>query len=85
MKKPRETIFATKYALTDGITEELAEIHNNGMAVIPEKGCFGTYYHGEGKDWHRTIESAKARAEEMRNRKIASHQKAITKLESLKF
>ena len=38
-----------------------------------------------GKDWHRTPESALARAEEMRKAKIASLKKSIAKLEAMTF
>lgn len=46
---------------------------------------FPTYYHEEGKEWHRTKESAIAKAEEMRKKKIASLQKQIKKLENINF
>lgn len=46
---------------------------------------FPIYYHGEGNDWHRTKESAIAKAEEMRKKKIASLKKQIEKLEKMEF
>lgn len=81
MIKTMEFVYATKYALTDGILHDEAEIVE-GMAVMRHRGF---YFHGEGREWHRTEEAAKARAEEMRIKKISSHQKAIKKLENLKF
>jgi hypothetical protein len=43
------------------------------------------YFHGEGRNWHRTPEGAKAKAEAMRKAKIASLKKQLAKLESLSF
>jgi hypothetical protein len=43
------------------------------------------YAHGEGRQWHRTQESALARAESMRKAKIASLRKSIARLEALSF
>lgn len=76
--------FITKYALTEGIRI----IDNDSYGV--DGGMLwnnrdGYYFHGEGKEWHRTKESAVKRAEEMRLAKIASLKKSIAKLEKLKF
>lgn len=43
------------------------------------------YAHGEGREWHRTLEGARKRAEIMRMAKIANLKKQIAKLEKLKF
>lgn len=74
----------TKYALTSGIIEMEGEITNSGSLYDMNAG-FPTYYHGEGREWHRTKESAIAKAEEMRQKKIASLKKQIEKLEKMKF
>ena len=77
-------VWITKYALTSGIIEINAEITDNGSAY--DMGTsFPTYYHEEGKEWHRTKESAIAKAEEMRKKKISSLQKQIKKLENINF
>lgn len=47
--------------------------------------AWNDYYHGEGKEWHRTRESAVAKAEEMRCKKIDSLKKQIEKLEKKRF
>ena len=43
------------------------------------------HFHGEGLDWHRTWESALARAEKMKEAKIASLNKSIRKIERMTF
>jgi len=42
-------------------------------------------YFGEGKDWHRTKESAIKRAEKMKINKIANVKKQLEKLKEMKF
>lgn len=76
-------VWITKYALTQGIFEAEAdesEIFRGMIAVSPFE-----FYHGEGKEWHKTKESAISRAEEMRKKKISSLKKQIKKLENMKF
>ena len=54
--------------------------------MISQMGVqYGTYYHGEGKDWHRTKDSAIKQAEEMKQAKIKSMKKQLDKLENMKF
>lgn len=77
--------FITKYALTEGILEKEGEINPQARSMFcAENETFG-YFHGEGKDWHRTREGALKRAESMRLAKIASLKKQISKLEALKL
>lgn len=79
-------IWSTKYALTTGITEhEVDEPSEDipSMVVVPH--THGGYLHGEGKDWHRTRESAVKRARSMRDGKIISLKQQISKLECLEF
>lgn len=77
----------TKYALTQGIFEIEAErctdIDNDMIEQTNTR--WQTYYHGEGKDWHLTKESAIKKAEEMREKKIKTLKKQLDKLEHLKF
>ena len=68
-------IWITKYALTDGIVEKEAKGLNGRLRV--EDGLFPWYL--SPKD------EAIARAEVMRNKKIASLKKQIEKLENMKF
>lgn len=73
-------VYITKYALTKGILEAEAEFcTGTGMINVGRHG----YYHGEGKEWHRTREVAVKRAEIMRTNKIESLQKSIAKLEKM--
>ncbi len=86
MIKPTEKtrVWVTKYALTSGVFSVDAEI-NDDMATYSRSG--GTWSmehaHGEGRDWHRTEASAKARVETIRQRKIDSLKKQIAKLEAM--
>ena len=77
-------IYVTKYALTTGIIKHDAEVTND-MAVVHEPNSFGMYFHGEGKDWHKTKESALERAEEMRIRKLQSLDKQTKKISAMIF
>ena len=77
-------VWITKYALTTGIYEIEAEITENGSAYDMH-ASLPTFYHKEGKDWHRTKESAIKKAEEMRQKKIESLKKQIEKLEEMRF
>lgn len=79
----------TKYALTKGIQEIEAEVCENVSADMIKdlsyEARWQPYYHGEGREWHRTRSGAIARAEEMRQKKIASLKKQIKKFEALRF
>jgi hypothetical protein len=79
--------FITKYALTAGIQERKVQKIEDGMltAVVPG-GLNGVqYFHGEGREWHRTIEGAKDWAEKMRIKRISSLRKQIAALEKMEF
>lgn len=79
-------IFNTKYCLTSGILEQDAIEVGDGMVEIPKTGkTFAYWLHGEGKEWHRTLDSAILHAEDMKAKKISSLNKSISKLENLKF
>lgn len=81
--------FITIYALSNGIMEVSYTQHESTPNMIeyhfPTNAGWTRYALGEGKQWHRTIESARSRAEEMRLKKIKSLKKSIARLESLKF
>lgn len=72
----------TKYAITKGILEKEVEDCKDSM-VEESDNHFPTYYHGT--DWHTDKQSAIAKAEEMRLRKIASLKRQIEKLKNMKF
>lgn len=85
-KEKEFEVYITKYALTKGIFKKNAKTSYSGLNNITVKvGTYLTYYHGEGKEWHRTRESALARAIHMRRRKIESLEKQIEKLENMTF
>lgn len=74
----------TKYALTGGIQKIEADEPFDSL-LVDRSQRFTGYYHGEGRDWHRTEDGAIDRAEVMRKDRIASLQKQIAKLEKLSF
>ncbi|MGL4576996.1 MAG: hypothetical protein ACRCV9_19565 [Burkholderiaceae bacterium] len=74
-------IWNSKYALTEGLIEQEGEKVSDGMVRVGPL----RYLHGEGKQWHRTRESAAARAEVMRKAKIASLRKHLSRMEALRF
>lgn len=76
-------VWISKYAQTDGIQEAECEI--SGSLAVDMTTPYARYFHGEGRDWHRTEEDAIKKAEEMRIRKIASLKKNLKKLEEMKF
>lgn len=78
-------VWVTKYALTEGIVTYDAEDAVGGMIAIRTAGHMSQYFHGEGREWHRSLDGAISRAEEMRIAKIASLKKSLAKLEKLTF
>lgn len=74
-------IWNSKYALTEGLIEQEGEEVGDSMVQVGSS----QYLHGEGKEWHRTRESAAARAEVMRKAKIASVRKQLARLEAMRF
>ncbi len=78
-------VYITRYALTTGIIEK--EVQTNpsiSEKMVTEVGGRGIQsYHKPF--WHETKEEAIAHANIMRERKISSHKKAITKLNNLTF
>lgn len=79
--------FLTKYALSKGI-EELSCVSThpgaNGRIDVHLYG-YSWFWFTVGKDAHETEAAAKAAAESMRLKKIASLKKQIAKLEAMKF
>jgi len=84
MEQKLEKIWVTKYALTEGIFTIYIEHTDIDRSIsLPDE----QHFHGYARkgEWHRTEEEAKAKAEEMRIKKIASLKKQIKKLEEMKF
>ena len=81
-------VWITKYALSTGVyCAAVNSLEPSSIISIKNKnGLNGfSYFHGEGKDWHRTEESAIARANDMRNKKILSMKKQIERLAKMQF
>ena len=85
MKENLINVWVTRYALTQGIIKTEAELCSDSTMISYKIGGYTQYAHNEGKDWHRSKESAIEGAEEMRTKKISSLKKKITKLEKLIF
>lgn len=79
-------IWVTKYTLSQGILEIDAEpCHIESMISYKTSSCKIQFFHGEGKEWHRTKNAAVVRAEEMRIAKLKSLDKQMKKVAALKF
>lgn len=81
-------VWISKYAISDGKVTELEVeecVTSNDLVCHRAPGQIPQYFHGEGKEWHRTREGAVGKAEEMVDRKLASLRKQIKKIEALKF
>jgi len=76
------TVWITKLALTEGIFT-LENVSIDGSVCYRQAAKQSVYY--RGREWHLSAEAATARAEEMRQAKIASHRKAIARLEKMRF
>lgn len=75
-------VWITKYALTRGILER--EVEDCGDGIVKDDSSYITCYYNK-KDYCLDNESAIAKAEEMRKKKIDSLKKQIDKLEKMKF
>lgn len=75
-------VWITKYALTQGIIEADGVRTSQGI-YIKNSGLNTDYFYGS--DWYFDKESAIKKAEEMRQKKIASLKKQIEKLEEMRF
>lgn len=77
-------VYVVKFALTSGIVESDFEPTDGGYGFVR---LFGSPYkmHISKKHYAYCLEEAVQMAESMRAKKIASHEKAIQKLKSLKI
>lgn len=80
-------VWITKYALTQGILEVEGIVcgPKSQMVKIFRDGRHMELFHTEWKEWHRTEEGAKLKAEEMAVKKIESLNKQILKIQKLTF
>lgn len=79
------TAYITKYALTMGIVQKQVEGTPASGMVVTSGERYPAYFHGEGREWHRTREAAVKRANAMRDAKVASLRKQIARLETAAF
>lgn len=77
--------YITKYALSSGIYEAELELCGDNMVRQINPRIYSCYFHGEGKEWHRTIESAEKRFEQIKIVKLKSLEKQIDKVSKMKF
>jgi len=85
VSKKKIKAYVTKYALTQGIMVVESEmVEDSGETMIRfGNQSFPTYAHGN--DWYLSEEAARARVEEMRQRKLAALRKQVVRLEKLKI
>lgn len=81
-------VWITKYALTQGILEMDVRQADTEIVVISagfRDGCFWAAQYFHRGEWFKTKEDAIVKAEDMRQRKLRSLQKQITKLQKMQF
>jgi hypothetical protein len=79
-------VWITKYALTKGIYQVVVEHTTREESVQTLNDSFFShkqYFHSG--EWHATREDAVSRAEQMRDKKIKSMKKMISRLENMDF
>lgn len=83
MKTPEtREVYVTKYWETAGIQKKMVEeCHTPGMV----RDCNNSMMYYHAPNWHETYEQAKAHAEKLLVKRIASIEKKLKKLKSLKF
>jgi len=79
------TVYVTKRALQDGI-EECEVRRCSGHDAVQTVGLdYAEVYQGEGKDWHRTLDSAVKRAEQARQTYLVGYRLEIKRLEAMRW
>ena len=85
MTKKIINVWGTKYALTEGVKSYRVELCGGDMVnILKPDGRPGWGYLHKG-DWHLSKDDAERKAEQMRQRKIVSVKKQLTRLEALTF
>lgn len=86
-ERTRFTAYVTKYALTEGILKMLVEdcFDTSPDMVRKVNGKYLTTFHGENREWHRTLEGAVKRAKEMQAAKLKSIDKQRARIAALTF
>lgn len=79
-------VWITQHALTKGIEELEAEIYSTVPDVLLMKtGGWSWNCYGKGKNWHTDLDSAKKRANAMKDAKIKSLEKQLERVMDLNF
>jgi len=80
-------IYDTKQALSCGIVCREVDQRDMSERMVTYRNSNGytEYLHGEGKDWHRTWDSALQRAESMRVKRIKSLERSLKRMQGLVF
>lgn len=79
-------IWNTKYCLTSGITVHDVEECGDNMVVIPKtQTSYPVHLHGEGKQWHRSLNAAIVRANEIKIKKLQSLDRQVKKISAIDF
>lgn len=73
-------VWVTKYALSKCILV-YADVEDCGGGMIRTDKY--TYFHGEGREWHRTEAEAMDRAGQMRLKRIKSLEQKLAKMRNL--
>lgn len=79
-----EKYYLSKYALTKGIQEVELQNNKSDSAYVWVKGQNYMSYR-LGTEIHTSLDEAVKKAEEMRQKKIESHEKSIAKLKKMTF
>lgn len=88
------TGYTIKYALTRGIEEKQMEFcfsdylnkeKDPNMVKCVDSNNYTAYYHGEGKEWCKTLEHAVECANKIRDKKISTLKRKIEKLKKINF
>jgi len=81
MSEKKITAWTTKYWESLGIQQiEAVVCKNVDNAMIKATDQSHGYYHGEGREWHRTEEAAKLRVKELAKKKLISIAKKRAKI-----
>ncbi|MCX5581754.1 hypothetical protein [Kaistia terrae] len=77
------TVYTTRHALSRGIQKVAGTISSDYFRPLG-RVVFNSYA-GEGREWHRTMEGALNRAEQMRAQKLKSLLAQMGKLKKINF
>jgi hypothetical protein len=78
------SVWITKFVLTDGIALNTATLDEDGNAFVEVPGRSVRMF-VRACDVHRSFAAALARAEDLRDKRVASLRKQIAKLEAMRF